>query len=323
MTTISNAIDAVSRVLGISQETSQPVAPVKIYILNAQSASPESTKLFDKLMTRLHPLPADKGPKGPSTTSWYSHVDFAEAAELVLEAHEDGVHFRRRGEFDLGPSLEDDGPRVKPDDVDAIFPGIMQHIAMFNHYLNLGKRDKPSSSGIEMKFHTLEPSNASHEFMAPRAEHTFTSDNLTLPASPDTLYAFLLKNNTSDDLYPHVLSFDPHTYAVEVFYKPSSERAPLEAYGGTIQLGSSTECTPAISFGPMQGRKRDASFWKIMLAKEPLPVNSMKLKPALGYDKSGQLNYFFVEDDEKHIDGTPRVLGERISHGFLRKITVT
>jgi hypothetical protein len=48
----------------------------------------------------------------------------------------------------------------------------------------------------------------------------------------------------------------------------------------------------------------------------------MKLKPALGYDKSGQLNYFFVEDDEKNIDGTPHVLGERISHGFLRKVTV-
>jgi hypothetical protein len=322
MTTISKAVDAVSRVLGISQETPQAVAPVKIYILNAQNTSPESTKLFDKLMTRLHPLPAGKGSKGPSATSWYSHVDSTEAAELVLEAHEDGVYFRRRGEFDLGPSLEEDGPRVKPEDVDAIFPGIMQHVAMFNHYLNLGKRDQPSSTGIEMKFHALEPSNSPHEFMTPGAEQAFVSDNLTLPASPDTLYAFVLKNNTSQDLYPHVLSFDPHTYAVEVFYKPTSERSPLEAGGGTIQLGSSTECTPAISFAPKQGRKHDSSFWKIILAQEPLSVDSMKLKPALGYDKSGQLNYFFVEDDEKNIDGTPHVLGERISHGFLRKVTV-
>jgi len=298
------------------------VTPVKIYALNTQSASPESTKIFDKLMTRLHPLPADKGPKGPSTTSWYAHVDSAEAAELVLEVYEDGVRLRRQGEFDLGPGSEEDGPNVKAEDVDAIFPGIMQHIAMFNHYLNIGERNRASTSDIEIKFHTLEPSRSPHEFMAPGKEHLFTSDSLALPSSPDILYAFVLKNNTSQDLYPYVLSFDPHTYAVEVFYKPSSERSPLEAWGGMIQLGSSTECTPAISFTPKQGRKRDTSFWKIMLAQEPLPIDSMRLKPALGYDKSGQLNYYFVEDDEKHIEGTPRVSGEHVSHSFLRKVTV-
>lgn len=322
MTTLSSTASAISKALGASRETSQSVAPVKIYAFNAQSTSPESTKLFDKLMTRLHPLPADKGPKGPSATPWYSHVDSTEAAELLLEVHEDGVRLRPQGEFDLGPSAEEDGPNVKVDDVEAIFPGIMQHIAMFNHYLNLGERDRASSSDIEIKFHALEPSRSPHEFMTPSMEHLFTSDSVTLPSSPDVLYAFVLKNNTFQDLYPYVLSFDPHTYAVEVFYKSPAEHSPLQAQGGSIQLGSSTECTPAISFAPKQGRKRDTSFWKIMLSQEPLLVDSMRLKPALGYDKSGQLNYYFVEDDEKHIEGTPRVSGEQISHSFLRKVTV-
>jgi hypothetical protein len=47
----------------------------------------------------------------------------------------------------------------------------------------------------------------------------------------------------------------------------------------------------------------------------------MKLKPALGYDKTGQLNYFFVQDNEKAIDSIPRPL-KGVCSSVLRKVTV-
>ena len=99
----------------------------------------------------------------------------------------------------------------------------------------------------------------SHDFFGP--------EDATITYEAGARYALLLRNNTKTHLYPYVFVFDPMSYEVEIFYKPSERYPPLRA-GDTLQIGGSSECENAILFTLPDGQTADISYFK---ARFPSP----------------------------------------------------
>jgi hypothetical protein len=109
--------------------------------------------------------------------------------------------------------------------------------------------------------------------MIPGKEIPFAHNgSVEIPFEENELYAFVLHNNSDQELFPYVVWFDPTTYGTHIFYQPSTTNPPLQPKG-KIQLGSSDECLPAMSLRPEQQSEKGSGFWKVSQLSAVLPIS--------------------------------------------------
>ncbi|KAJ3484570.1 hypothetical protein NLI96_g5551 [Meripilus lineatus] len=94
--------------------------------------------------------------------------------------------------------------------------------------------------------------------------------------SEETEYAFVLHNNSSTDLYVYIVFYDPHTYKIELVYKPANENdAPLPK-DSSLQIGGSPEYKDAFAFYLEEGREEEVGFFRIFLSPVALNLESLE-----------------------------------------------
>jgi hypothetical protein len=78
-------------------------------------------------------------------------------------------------------------------------------------------------------------------------------------------YCIVLRNKSEHNLFPYVVFFDPYSYAVQTYYRPVSENAPLKAKS-SLQLGASAACGEAILLPLDRPKVPETSFVKVCLS---------------------------------------------------------
>ena len=147
-----------------------------------------------------------------------------------------------------------------------------------SHYGN----DAVGSAAHQPELHSdLQPSK-------PKKEIPFGDEATFIQSDDHHRYAFVLRNRTSTPLYPHIIYFDPTTYAIETWYTSQQPDTPMLPPDGVLQIGQSSEYNESFMF----------SATKIM---EPCFIKVLLLKTHVAVDFIGQPGVF----DEEEIPGYP------------------
>ncbi|TCD65548.1 hypothetical protein EIP91_002512 [Steccherinum ochraceum] len=256
----------------------------------------------------------------------------AQDVDLVLEIDgqdEGGITFCRK-DVHLR-DLTSSSPRLAASDVqEADFPAILNAIARFNFYLAQDSRVKPYAAEVDLEFHLLEPDPLCDYYddgpltsaRALQKTILFKNDEAHITDSETDDYAFVLRNNTSTALFPHIIYFDPGTYQIESWYTPFEADKPTLPPYSSLQIGASPEHSQPFTFFVRDGENIDTSFIKVFLLESEASMEFMDQPPVIGCDEEG-VSYIKAGTrdsvSEPGIDVPPRKGGW---DSLTRKITV-
>jgi hypothetical protein len=282
-----------------------PTSPLKYWIRNTQ---PESLPA-NTTAERLHMIFEDSESHSSSAVL----ASFPVAADIILEVDEHKVTLIRQGPHFSHSSIV--SPYVNKSDIEQVFPQAFSSIARFHNLLSLANPDttSPLRGQVDCRLFTLpEPDQWTlKDLRHPGVEIQPTHGEVVVRGlGEEEVYAIVLENRSDVHLFPHVMWFDPATYAIDTFWVPlNSEKVPLPAANengpGKLQLGKSVECDNAMFFDIPEGLERDAGLVKVFLAEEVFGASKMEQGKVVGYTDN-ELNI-----TAEGVSGT----GEAVAHG--------
>lgn len=269
----------------------QEAYKLRYSVVNRAAESMEASRMVQLLETSLEGA-------GTEFTAVLTRVEpGAQDVDLVLEVdgedgggvtfHREDIHLR---------DLATHSPRLAASDIkDADFPTILNAIARFNFYLAQTSRAKPYTGDVDLEFHLLEPDPTYDEFddspltsaRSLRKPILFKNDEAQISDSETDEYAFVIENNTSTPLFPHIIYFDPGTYQIESWYTPFEADKPTLPPHSSLQIGASPEHSKPFSFFVRDGDSIDTSFIKVFLLESEAAMGFMDQRPEIGFDEAG------------------------------------
>lgn len=258
-------------------------------ISNVAPHAAGSHRIVDQLRRRIHSVPS------MNRNSWHE-IHVQGNPDLQLEVDDAGITLRR-----CDPILRDlptAPPRINGNDVEEYFPDLFITIARFNFFLAHENPRHPFAERVHFELHLLESDHSYDildddgdlEFISVRKlrkQIAFRNDEARIEHAESDNYAFVLRNLSSTPLFPHLIYFDPSTYAIENWYSPFHPDQPTLLPRNKLQIGASPEHQADFSFFLVPGERSDTSFVKLILLDTPAQLSFIEQNPILGCDENG------------------------------------
>jgi len=201
-----------------------------------------------------------------------------ERAEIVLRNTRTKIVVQRLTSTIIECGLETHFTLYDP----AHLPNVVNGITHFNYFLerNWGKRGHDDGSGrlagfsLEMyHLHQRRPGDEKGNMVGTQGEVKFR-------AVKDAEYGFIIKNNSTHDLFPYLFYFNPIDYTIGCWYSPESKDvAPLRKANGEVRIGMGGE--EPFEFKLPDQKTSSSGFLKLFVSTQYLNIEwiEQKLSP--------------------------------------------
>ncbi|KAJ6589856.1 hypothetical protein DFH09DRAFT_217728 [Mycena vulgaris] len=157
---------------------------------------------------------------------------------------------------------------------DARLPVIREATTNFNHFLVLRNESK-SLTGVSLEMYRLVGEGLGREpdrRVGRNGNLVDTSSKVRFRSEPANKYGFRIRNESTDDLFPYLLYFDPDEYTVNCWYTPGMHHyPPLKRAGGIVAVGMGDGGLP-FEFTLPEDESSSSGFLKLLVSTEYLDV---------------------------------------------------
>ena len=152
---------------------------------------------------------------------------------------------------------------------------VVDEVARFHMHLHRKNADNPLRNLIEMELYRLDPLTWC------KTSPNYLKDGMaTISYDKDAIYQVTIHNNSTVDLWPYLAYMDPNHYSISMLYHPdsSSKEAPLPSHG-SLDIGSGTMGSEALSFALADHNHLDSAYLKLFLSSVPVSMNVLEQDP--------------------------------------------
>jgi len=152
---------------------------------------------------------------------------------------------------------------------------VVDDVVRFHLHLHRKNADNPLRNLVEMELYRLDPRS-----WCKSSSNYLKNGPATISYDKEAIYQVTIHNNSMIDLWPYLAYMDPNQYSISMLYHPdsSSKEAPLPSHG-SLDIGSGTMESEALSFALADHNHLDSAYLKLFLSSVPVSMNILEQDP--------------------------------------------